>query len=244
MESLLRTKRWYLLLSLLPALWLSAQQTSVTPAQASPAAATQASVRFSFDWVQGVPWQSYSITVQSDGKSRFDGVPHADETNDTDAYQQDFTMSEANRQKVFELAQKLHYFQGDYDSHLKHLAQTGKKTLQYQSPQANGSTTYNYSQNTELEQLTHLFTGIATTIDFGRKLAFQYRFDKLGMDERLKQLEDLQASHSVEELQIIAPILRKIWSDPNLMNISRESARRLLATIDQPANAGQNPATQ
>jgi uncharacterized protein (DUF1778 family) len=60
----------------------------------------------------------------------------------------------------------------------------------------------------------------------------------------LKQLEDLQASHGVEELQIIAPMLRKIWNDPNLMNISRESARRLLATIDQPANPAQNPAAQ
>jgi hypothetical protein len=225
--------QWCLLLAFLPALWLSAQTPSATPAPSSPA---QASVRFSFDWAQGFPWQSYSITVQSDGKCHFDGIPHADETNDTDAYQQDFTMSDANRQKVFDLAQKLHYFQGDYDSHLKHVAQTGKKTLQYQSPQTNGSTTYNYSQNPDMQQLTSLFTGIAMTIDFGRKLAYQYRYDKLGMDDRLKQLEDLQASHGVEELQIIAPILRKIWKDPNLMNISRESARRLLATLDQPAN--------
>jgi len=231
--------RWYLLLAFLPALWLSAQTPSAAPASSSP---PQASVRFSFDWTQGFPWQSYSITVQSDGKSRFDGIPHADETNDNDAYQQDFTMSDANRQKVFELAQKVHYFQGDYDSHLKHVAQTGKKTLQYQSRQANGSTTYNWSQNPDIEQLTKLFAGIATTIDFGRKLAFQYRFDKLGMDERLKQLEDLQASHGVEELQIIAPMLRKIWNDPNLMNISRESARRLLVTIEPPANPAQNPA--
>ena len=84
---------------------------------------------------QGFPWRSYSITVQTDGASHFDGIPHANETNDTDAYQQDFTMSDANRQKVFELAQKLHYFQGDYDSHLKHVAQTGKKILQYRSAQ-------------------------------------------------------------------------------------------------------------
>jgi hypothetical protein len=234
-------------MKLVGSLFVLLTTSSLLAQQSSPSAAsapTQASVRFSFDWAQGFPWQSYSITVQSDGKSRFDGIPHADETNDTDAYQQDFTMSDANRQKVFELAQTLHYFQGDYDSHVKHVAQTGKKTLQYQSPQANGSTTYNYSQNPDIEQLTHLFEGIATTIDFGRKLAFQYRFDKLGMDERLKQLEDLQASHGVEELQIIAPMLRKIWNDPNLMNISRESARRLLATINQPATPAQSPATQ
>ena len=227
------------LLVILVASSLLAQQSS-----SAASAPTQASVRFSFDWAQGFPWQSYFISVKSDGKSHFDGIPHADETNDTDAYQQDFTMSDANRQKVFDLAQKLHYFQGDYDSHLKHIAQTGKKTLQYQSPQMNGSTTYNYSQNPEVQQLTNLFTGIAMTIDFGRKLAFQYRYDKLGMDKQLKELEDLQADHGVEELQIIAPMLRKIADDANLMNISRESARRLLLTLDQPANSAQTPASQ
>ena len=225
---------------LVSSLSVLAQQSPAPPA-AVPA---QASVRFSFDWPQGIPWQSYSIAVHSDGKSHFDGTPHPDETNDTDADRQDFTMSEANRQKIFDLAQKLNYFQGDFDSHLKHIAQTGRKTLQYQSPQLQGSSTYNWSQNPDVEQLTRFFEGIAMTIDFGRKLAFQYRFDKLGMDQRLKELEDLEASHGVEELAIIAPMLRKIANDPNLMNISRESAQRLLRSINQPGVAAQNPASQ
>ncbi len=99
----------------------------------------------------------------------------------------------------------------------------------------NGSTTFNWSQNPDIQELTRFFQGVAMTIDYGRILAFQYRFDKLGMDERMKELEDLQASHNVEELAIIAPTLRKIAADPNLMNISRESARRLLKSFDPPA---------
>ena len=134
-ESLLRMRRWFLLLLFVPALSLLAQQ----PAAVRRAAPDQPSVRFSFDWSQGFPWQTYSITVQSDGKSSFNGTPHADGTNDADPYQQDFTMSAANRQKIFELAQKLNYFQGNFASPMKHIAQTGQKTLQYQSPQAQGS---------------------------------------------------------------------------------------------------------
>lgn len=220
--------RWFVFLLFLPGLPLAAQQPATS---ASPI--TQASVKFSFDWTQGVPWQKYTIDVQSDGKTRFDGTPHPDETNDTDPYHQDFTMSDANRQTIFDLAQKLNYFRGDFDSHAKHIANTGSKTLQYQSAQASGSSTYNWSQNPNIQELTHLFQGIATTIDYGRKLAFQYRFDKLGMDQRMKELEDLQDSHDVQELQIIAPILQKIASDPNIMNISRESARNLLRSINQ-----------
>ncbi len=95
------------LLLTLPAL---AQQPTAAPLSAAPA---PASVQFSFDWPQGIPWQKYTIEVQVDGKSRFDGTPH-DETSDADPVQQDFTMSEANRVKVFELAQKLGYFRGDF----------------------------------------------------------------------------------------------------------------------------------
>lgn len=221
--------RWFVFLLFLLAYPLAAQQP------ATPSPVNQTSVKFSFDWTQGVPWQKYTIEVQSDGKTRFDGTPHPDETNDTDPYRQDFTMSGANRQTIFDLAQKLNYFHGDYDSRAKHIANTGSKTLQYQSAQASGSTTYNWSQNSNIQELTHLFQGIAMTIDYGRKLAFQYRFDKLGMDQRMKELEDLQDSHDVQELQIIAPILQKIANDPNIMNISRDSARRLLQSINPPA---------
>ena len=42
-------------------------------------------------------------------------------------------MSEANRSKIFDLAKELNYFQSDFDSHLKHIAQTGSKTLEYKS---------------------------------------------------------------------------------------------------------------
>ena len=101
-------------------------------------------------------------------------------------------MSSASRAKIFDLSKKLNYFQGDFDSHLKRIAQTGSKTLQYQSTTAKGSSSYNWSQNADVEELTRLFQAIATTLDYGRKLTFDYRFDKLGINTRLKELEDLR----------------------------------------------------
>ena len=199
--------------------------------QAAPAAA-QPVVTFEFDWSQGIPWQTYSIMVQADGNTHFQGTPAPDEAGgDTDLFQQDFTMSEANRSKMFDLAKKLNYFQGDFDSHLKRIAQTGSKTLEYKSATAHGSTRYNWSQNADVQELTRLFLAIANTLDYGRKLTFQYRFDKLGMDARLKELEDIRANHYVEELNAIAPILRKIADDPDMMHISRQAAQHLLRTL-------------
>lgn len=232
---------WVVLALLLMSLAAAAQQT---PAAPPSAASSQASVRFGFDWPQGIPWQKYSIEVQADGKTHFDGVPNGDETHDADPYQQDFSMSAANRERIFELSQKLNYFRGDVDSHLKHIAQTGKKTLAYRSPEVQGTTTYNWSQNADVEELTKLFQAISMTIDYGRKLAFQYRFDKLGIDDRLKELQDLQSSHGAEEIGIIAPILRKIADDPNMMNISRQTAKHILQTMKGAGLAAQNPAQQ
>ena len=112
----------------------------------------------------------------------------------------------------------------------------------YKSAQVQGSSTYNYSQNPEVQQLTQLFLGLANTLDFGRKLAWNYRFDKLGMNQTLNELQELQASHQVEELSVIEPILRKIANDPNLMHISRESAEHLLKASGAAGAANQSAA--
>ena len=218
-------------LLLLTASTLSAQ----APAPAAVPAPAQATITYIFDWPQGIPWTKFSIDVQSDGKAHFNGTPHPEANNsDTDPVQQDFTMSAGNRERIFDLAQKLNYFQGDLDAHIKHIAQTGQKTLQYQSPQAHGSATFNWSQNPDVKELTQVLTGIATTIDYGRKLEFQYRFDKLGMADRLKELEELKANQEVAELHLITPILRKIADDPNVMNIARQSAQHLLKSQTAP----------
>jgi len=210
---------------------------------ATPAPATdEASVWFNFEWNQGIPWQNYSIRVQSDGKTHFSGTPNPSQVGDTDPVQQDLIMSETTRQKIFDSARRLNYFQGDFDSHLKHIAQTGTKTLMYKSAQVQGSSTYNYSQNPDVQQLTQLFLGLATTIDYGGKLAWSYRYDKLGLDQRLRELEEMQADHQVVELSAIEPILRKIANDPNLMHISRQSAQRLLKTLSASGAANKREA--
>jgi hypothetical protein len=218
-------------------LWLGLSGTLLAAAAQEPVppAATpeQGQVKFLFDWNQGRPWLSYSITVHSDGKAHFSGDPNPLEGGASEPVQQDFTVSEANRQKIFELAKRLKYFQGNFD-YQKKIAQTGQKTLEYQSATNHGSTTYNWSENHDIQELTKLFQAMATTIDYGEKLAFQYRFDKLGMDQRVRELEQLQAEGSVEELAVLEPILRKIADDPSMMHISRLSAKHLLKTMGGP----------
>ena len=226
-------------------LWsLSAVAQTVHEVKAVPQP-TGAYVAFKFDWDQGRPWVKYTISVDDAGNAHFEGVGNSAESGEGDSFSQDFTMSDANRQKIFELAKKVGYFEGNFESKQKNIAKTGEKTLEYHGKGDPGgqtvshSTTYNYSPNSDIQDLTRLFQSIALTLDFGRKLAFQYRFDKLGMDDRLKSLQDMQNSHFVEELQAIEPILQKIAADPNMMNIARTTAKQLLNSAGASGGRGQ-----
>ncbi len=225
----------------------AAAQTVHQPVAVTPP--TGSYVAFQFDWDQGLPWVRYSIAVDDAGSTNFEGVGNATESGDGDTFSQDFIMTDANRRKIFDLAKKLDYFQGGFEAKQKNIAKTGQKTLGYHGRTADGTqtinhaSTYNYSSNSDVQELTRLFQAIATTLDYGRKLAFKYRFDKLGMDAQLRSLQDMQASHYVEELQAIEPILTKIADDPDMMHINRVTAKQLLKSMGASGSPSQT-ATQ
>ena len=65
--------------------------------------------------------------------------------------------------------------------------------------------------------LTDLFYGIAYTMDVGRKLDFEHRFDRLGLDAEMISLEQAVKEKHALELGNIAPTLQKLASDPEMM---------------------------
>jgi hypothetical protein len=197
--------------------------------QAQSAGPPQApTVIFKMSWNKGLPWSDYAFTVNENGATHFKATGNAIEGGQTDDFEQDFTMSEANLQEIFRLAKAADYFQGQFESKTKNVAKTGTKTLEFHGPSLDTSTTYNFSPNPNIQQLTKLFQATAVTIDYGRKLSYQYRFDKLGMDTRLKELVDLHASGMAEELHAIEPILRKIADDDGILHVARLEAKQLL----------------
>ena len=79
-----------------------------------------------------------------------------------------------------------------------------------------------------MNQLIDIFQKMSSTFELSRKLDFDMRFDKLGLERDLKSMEDVNKSHGLIELQVISPTLQRIANDPAVMNISRQRARRLL----------------
>jgi hypothetical protein len=198
-------------------------------------------VTFERYW-EAVKPQDYVITVQSTGNttylSRNPSLPPEQAATPAEAheaaldpnYQIQFLMSEANRARVFKLAEQANFFNGNFDYTKHAMANTGRKTLTYADISRHYQTVYNYSQNKAIEELTELFQNISTTLEFGRKLAFTYKYDKLGLDADLAAMEDAAQGHNLAELQVIAPVLQQIADDPTVLNIARQKAKKILGS--------------
>src|SRR5258707_13946788 len=113
-------------------------------------------ITFTIDFTTSQP-EHYSIRVQSDGSARYQSSGRfSPDSDQTDSFDLDFTVGADTRQKIFEMAAKAGYFQKDLDSRHKDIAFTGKKTLAYKDAQRSGESTYNYSPQPAVQDLTTL----------------------------------------------------------------------------------------
>jgi hypothetical protein len=219
----------YLLTLLLPAVATIAQKPQPTDMAKNSVVPT---VIFDVVWEPATP-QQYTITVQATGETRYisrNPTKPADENGiQGEDYETHFAMSAGGREKIFRLCEQARYFNGDFDYKKHAVANTGKKTLSYADSNQRFATTYNWSENAAVDQLTRMFQGISNVIEHGRRIQFLRRFDKLGLEAELKAMEDQSAGHFLNELQVIAPTLESIANDPAVLNIARQRAKRLLA---------------
>jgi hypothetical protein len=189
---------------------------------------TAARVSFTLDFPGANP-SHYEIVVGSDGGGFYVSNGKFDEQSaPADPEPLPFTLSDNVRRKVFELAERAHYFTGKVDSGRKNIANTGTKTLAYRDPKHDARTTYNYSLLQPIEELTSVFEGLSTTMEFGRRLIYLHKYQKLALDDELKRMQELAKENSLGDVQAIAPVLKDIAADGSVMNISRARALQLL----------------
>lgn len=202
----------------------SLAQNSLDPGAPTAQAPT---VIYEQDWKVADP-EWYQISISSAGEASYRSRAHAKDGESTgEPYERQFIASAPTRQSVFQLAKALNNFQGNFETRAK-VAQTGKKTLTFRDGTKESTTSLNYSDNQEMNQLIGIFQRISTTFELAQKLDFDVRFDKLGIDRDLKSLEHLEADHQLAELQVISPLLERIANDNGIMNIARQRARRLI----------------
>ena len=114
----------------------------------------------------------------------------------------------------------------------KKLAQTGRKTLTLHREGKVLTCTFNYSDDRRVQEAVNAFDAIEVTIEEGPKLVRLRRFDRLGLDAEVSSFLDSVKGGRAIELGNIAPVLRTLAGDGELMERVRNRATDLLAMAD------------
>jgi len=150
---------------------------------------------------------------------------------DEDAGSLPFEVSSGLRTKMFELAQQLNNFNGqDLDVHRK-IANLGEKTFRWERGSESHETKFNYTLNTDANQLLQIFEGLARQQEHVMLISRRMKYDRLGINDALLQFESDLNRKLLPEPQRALPILDQIASDSKFVDIARQRARFLAERI-------------
>jgi hypothetical protein len=181
----------------------------------------------------------YSITVDRIGKAVYES---RDEEAASSAgsgasapdppYVVKFTMSAKSLDRVFALCETLQHFRGSYDYTKTRIAFTGKKTLAYRDAHDQAQSSYNWSENKDVQELTNIFQGTSESLEFVQRIEHKRRYDRLGLSDEMKAMEHLFQEGRLYEVQAVRPALESLVKDGSVLKTVRESARRMLYALD------------
>ena len=211
-------------------------------AQQTDAPKPPAQVTFQFER-SGLEVPKFMLTVNEDGSGRYEAdqvyanasTSDAKPGSDTQHIDRRIIVSAATTKRIFAAARALNRFNDTCASKARNIADTGTKTLHYSGDGGEGSCVYNYSQDKQVVMLTETFQAMAATLDIGRKLDFDHRFDRLGLDAVTVQLaQEVDAGRAIE-VGIIAPTLQSLIEDSEVMERVRSRAAKLLQQAQPPS---------
>jgi hypothetical protein len=152
-------------------------------------------------------------------------------------------LQEADTAALFAMAEKLNYFKAPLESGLK-VANTGKKTFRYENE--NGGVTevsFNYSINETARQLLERFEQIGATerayVDLDRAV----RYDKLGVNQALAEIESLWLRKQLAAPLQFIPLFNRITTHESYMHLARERAAKLKDAFQAPPPSPSNEQT-
>ena len=142
-----------------------------------------------------------------------------------------FEIDHPLRARIFELIAKLNYFNGlDLDVHRK-IANLGEKTFRWERGNEAHEVKFNYTVNPDAAQLLQICEGLARQQELVDLLQRRMKYDRLGVNDALLQLETDFSKGVLPEPQRVLPILDQIAGDSRFVEIARQRARALAERI-------------
>ena len=181
----------------------------------------------------GVVPSHWIVTLHRDGSGHFHSdrsEPPQSETKEMDVpvVDRDFQISAAFADHVFQVAREHKGFNVDCESHMK-VAFQGWKKLSYSGPDAEGTCTFNYSKDKDIQALGDSILGLAETMLEGARLEMLLQHDRLGLDKEMEFMVEATKDGRLREICAIREILAKVEDDPEVLDRVRKKARVLLA---------------
>jgi hypothetical protein len=150
---------------------------------------------------------------------------------DEDPGASSFEITPTLHAKIYSLIAELGYFKGlDLDVHRK-IANLGEKTFRWEKGSETYTVNFNYTLNTAATQLLQICEGLARQQELLELLQRRMKYDRLGVNDALMQLEtDLDKAILPEPMRALA-LLDQIAADSRFVEIARQRARTLAERI-------------
>jgi hypothetical protein len=180
----------------------------------------------------GVSPSHWILTLHPDGSGHYraerGNPPNPSEGMDVPNEDRDIRLSADYAEHVFKTAKDHKWFNEKCESRLK-VAFQGWKKFSYTGPDGQGSCTFNYSQDREIQALGDSLMGVAETLREGARLEMLLQHDRLGLDREMEYISDGAKDGRIVQIGAIREILERLAGDDEVLERVRKRAQVLLA---------------
>jgi hypothetical protein len=141
-----------------------------------------------------------------------------------------FQLSEPDTSQIFSLADRLDHFSHPLESKLK-VANMGMKSFRYEDQGAPKEVKFNYSEDADARSLADWFDRIVETERDRIELELAVRFDKLGAQNAILQIEVSRSQKRLIAEQQFLPLLDRVAKNESFLHMARERAAALADSI-------------
>jgi hypothetical protein len=170
-----------------------------------------------------------SVEVQHDGTAVYKESPEDDQPVS-------FKVPASETTEIFSLAEKLEYFKRPLESNLK-VANMGEKTLRYENGAQKHEVKFNFSLDENAKLLLDMFERITETQLLLFDLERTVKFDKLGVQKSLLQIEAAWDRGRLVGPERFLPLLDRVVKNDSYLNIARDRAAGLASAFRNPKPA-------
>jgi hypothetical protein len=145
----------------------------------------------------------------------------------------DFKISVEDTDQIFALAEKLDRFKKPLESNLK-VANMGMKTFRFEQGSVKNEQKYKFSLDVDAQALQDWFERLVETQRLHFDLERTAKFDRLGVNKTLLQIEAANDRKRLVGLDRFLPLLDRVAKNDSYLHMARERAAMLADAIRNP----------